>query len=337
MKNRSCLLLSCLFLLVSCGEKKTEASVFIYNENDTFIRSLNHALQAELDGKGYSYSVKYASNSQIQQNESIVDARDSGNSKRRFINLVDRLSSGAIIDKVSKKDIPVIFFNRQPLDSDRIRGRKTNKNIFFVGTDPLFEGSSQAKRVETLFKTEDGLFSEYDKNHDGVIQLALLKGEIGNQDTEKRSNSALNTLKTDGYQTEILASSYCNWSRDEAKVVRKDWYEQFGDKIELVLSNNDDRAIGAVDYLIENDLVSDNPSDSLPFPVFGVDGTDIGIQYRQKGLLSGTVKNEEKKQAKTCVEIADCLLNNKELPDDFTETRANEYTVYVQGEILSNL
>ena len=102
MKNRSCLLLSCLFLLVSCGEKKTEASVFIYNENDTFIRSLNHALQAELDGKGYSYSVKYASNSQIQQNESIVDARDSGNSKRRFINLVDRLSSGAIIDKVSK-------------------------------------------------------------------------------------------------------------------------------------------------------------------------------------------------------------------------------------------
>ena len=90
-------------------------------------------------------------------------------------------------------------------------------------------------------------------------------------------------------------------------------------------------------YLIENDLVSDNPSDSLPFPVFGVDGTDIGIQYRQKGLLSGTVKNEEKKQAKTSVEIADCLLNNKELPDDFTETRANEYTVYVQGEILSNL
>ncbi len=335
MKNRLSLFLVSGLLLSSCQHTKITASLFIYNENDTFIASLNEALQDGLKKKGYTFTVDYASNSQIQQNESIVEAREKGNSSRRFINLVDRLSSGAVIDKVSKKDIPVVFFNRQPLDEDRIRGRKTNKKIFYVGTNPTFEGQSQAKRVENLFGGSKSLNPLYDKNGDGVIQLVLLKGEIGNQDTEKRSKAALSTLKEDGYKTETLRSTYCNWNRDEAKESRKEVYEQYGSKIELVLANNDDRAIGAVDYLLEAGIIPEEENTVLPFPVFGVDGTEIGIQYREKGLLSGTVKNEEKKQAQVCIEIADSLRKNQAIPDDFSSSMANEYTVYVKGEILT--
>ncbi len=334
MKNKiGLLILSCL-LLSSCGQEKISAGVFIYDEADTFIHSLDVSLQEELKNAGYSYSVSYASNSQIKQNEDIVERVDNGSPDRLFINRVDRRSSSAVIDKVSKKDIPVVFFNRQPLDEDRVRGRENNPNIFYVGTNPVFEGKEQAKRAEARFKGENGLNKKYDKNGDGIIQLVLIKGEIGHQDSEKRSSSALSALAEDGFEAETLSSVYCNWSRDRAKTSRREIREQYQDKIEVVLSNNDDRAIGAIDYLLENGYV-DQTTGQLPFPIFGVDGTEIGLQYIQRGFLSGTVKNEGKEQAKACVEIVKDIFKEGKISADFPYSRQNEYTVYVEGKAIT--
>mgnify|MGYP002516991749 CR=1 FL=1 len=331
MKNKIGLLLLHCLLLSSCGKEKLSAGVFIYDEADTFIHSLDVALQEERKNIGYDYSLSYASNSQIKQNEDIVERMDYGNPDRLFINRVDRMSSSAVIDKVSKKDIPVVFFNRQPLDEDRIRGRQTNKKIFYVGTDPVFEGEEQAKRAEERFKGENGLNSKYDKNGDGIIQLVLIKGEIGHQDSEKRSSSALSVLANDGFRTETLSSVYCNWSRKRAKETRREIREQYKDKIEVVLSNNDDRAVGAIDYLLENGYL-DSSTGELPFPIFGVDGTQVGLKYIDEGYLSGTVKNEGTEQAKACIEIVKDIFQEGHISSDFPYSRQNEYTVYVEGE-----
>ena len=336
MKNkRLSFIMSFALLLVSCSSSSNDALIFIYDENDTFISSFDTALRIELTKRDYSFQTYYAGNSQIKQNESLVEAVDKMNPKMMFINPVDRLSSGAIIDKVSTKDIPVVFFNRQPLDQDMIRGRKNNNKIFYVGTDPNFEGKAQAKMVENLFGPNDSLNPIYDKNGDGIIQTVLIKGEIGHQDTEKRSKTAMDALKNDGYQIDTLYSTYCNWSRSLAKENSKEIMEKYGKDIELILCNNDDMALGVIDYLLSDENTFEWEGESLPFPIFGVDGTTIGLEYVRKGLLSGTVKNESHRQAVACVRIVEEIQKYGKITESFPYHMANEYTIYVEGSAIT--
>ncbi len=337
MKNKKMLSLSLssLLLLVSCGSKSEDALIFIYDENDTFISSFDTVLQSELSKRGYTFAPYYASNSSIKQNEMLVDAIESKNPKMIFINPVDRLSAGAIIDKVSNKDIPVIFFNRQPLDDDIIRGRKKNDKIFYVGTDPVFEGKAQASMVEELFGSANSLDLSYDKNGDGVIQMVMIKGEIGHQDSEKRSVSALNAFTEDGYKIENLYSTYCNWSRSQAKESMREIVQKYGDDIEVVLCGNDDMALGVIDYLYSEENTLEWEDSTLPFPVFGVDGTSVGIASVRNGILTGTVKNEASIQADACIRIVEELNNYGKITESFPYTMVNEYTVYVEGSAIT--
>ena len=336
MKNkRLSFIMSFAVLLASCSSSSKDALIFVYDESDTFISSFDTALQIELTKRGCSFQTYYAGNSQIKQNESLVEAVDKMNPKMMFINPVDRLSSGAIIDKVSTKDIPVVFFNRQPLDQDMIRGRKNNNKIFYVGTDPNFEGKAQAKMVENLFGTSSSLNPLYDKNGDGIIQTVLIKGEIGHQDSEKRSKAAMEALKNDGYQIETLYSTYCNWSRSLAKDNSKEIMKKYGKDIELILCNNDDMALGVIDYLLSNENAFEWEGESLPFPIFGVDGTTVGLEYVRKGLLSGTVKNESHRQAVACVRIVEEIQKYGKITESFAYHMANEYTIYVEGSAIT--
>lgn len=336
MKNKQLsFLMSFALLLTSCSSSSNDALIFVYDENDTFISSFDTALQIELTKRDYSFQTYYAGNSQIKQNESLVEAVDKMDPKMMFINPVDRLSSGAIIDKVSTKDIPVVFFNRQPLDQDMIRGRKNNDKIFYVGTDPNFEGESQAKMVENLFGASSSLDSLYDKNGDGIIQTVLIKGEIGHQDSEKRSKAAMEALKNDGYQIETLYSTYCNWSRSLAKENSKEIMQKYGKDIELILCNNDDMALGVIDYLLSDENTFEWEGESLPFPIFGVDGTNVGLEYVRKGLLSGTVKNEAHRQAEACIRIVEEIQKYGKITASFPYHMANEYTIYVEGSAIT--
>ena len=336
MKNKQLsFLMSFVILLTSCSSASNDALIFIYDENDTFISSFDTALQIELAKRDYSFQTYYADNSQIKQNESLVEVVDKMNPKMMFINPVDRLSSGAIIDKVSTKDIPVVFFNRQPLDQDMIRGRENNDKIFYVGTDPNFEGESQAKMVENLFGTSSSLNPLYDKNGDGIIQTVLIKGEIGHQDSEKRSKAAMEALKNDGYQIDTLYSTYCNWSRSLAKENSKDIMQKYGKDIELILCNNDDMALGVIDYLLSDENTFEWEGESLPFPIFGVDGTTVGLEYVRKGLLSGTVKNEAYQQAEACIRIVEEIQKYGKITASFPYHMANEYTIYVEGSAIT--
>lgn len=336
MKNKQLsFLMSFALLLTSCSSSSNDALIFVYDENDTFISSFDTALQIELTKRDYSFQTYYAGNSQIKQNESLVEAVDKMDPKMMFINPVDRLSSGAIIDKVSTKDIPVVFFNRQPLDQDMIRGRKNNDKIFYVGTDPNFEGESQAKMVENLFGASSSLDSLYDKNGDGIIQTVLIKGEIGHQDSEKRSKAAMEALKNDGYQIETLYSPYCNWSRSLAKENSKEIMQKYGKDIELILCNNDDMALGVIDYLLSDENTFEWEGESLPFPIFGVDGTNVGLEYVRKGLLSGTVKNEAHRQAEACIRIVEEIQKYGKITASFPHHMANEYTIYVEGSAIT--
>ena len=74
---------------------------------------------------------------------------------------------------------------------------------------------------------------------------------------------------------------------------------EYGEKIELVLANNDDMALGAIDALKASGLEQDR------WPVIvGIDGTDVGLAAVASGEMAGTVYNDKKGQAEAMLNLA---------------------------------
>ena len=79
---------------------------------------------------------------------------------------------------------------------------------------------------------------------------------------------------------------------------------QHQNRIELVLANNDDMALGAIDAYEKL-----NYTESA-LPIFlGVDGTDVGLEAVRDSKLAGTVYNDKEGQAEAMAELAVALVS----------------------------
>lgn len=337
MKNRFILALGLvsLFVVSSCGEAKKDVSIFIYDSSDTFINGLTKDIKAKLTSNDRSYVTYDASRSQRVQNDQIISAIDSDTSSMMAVNLVDRLSASSIIEKTMSKNKKLVFFNRQPLNED-IKGT----DVYYVGSDPANEGRLQGQMAAELFGDPNNLDTKYDKNGDGTIQVFMFKGELGHQDTENRSKYCIEYLKDNGYKVEIINSCYCNWLREKAYEAMKSNYKEYYSSIELMFSNNDDMALGALDYLSEtSDFSPLEDITSQPFPVIGVDGTNVGLEAIKNNMMYGTVKNDSAAQADAISSFVEYFESGKTIDNEFPYTINNLNCVYVSGSkiTLSNL
>ena len=83
---------------------------------------------------------------------------------------------------------------------------------------------------------------------------------------------------------------------------------QYGSRIELVLANNDDMALGAIDALRQAGITEG----SRP-AVFGIDGTKEGLQAIVDGTMAGTVYHDKEGQAMTMAKLAAALYDGEDL------------------------
>lgn len=268
--------------------------VLLYKQEDTFISSIYSyfeqaakKLEQEnnmkitikcLDGKG----------SQSVQNDQ-VDTLLEQDFDVLCINLVDRTAAATIIDKAKTVDIPIIFFNRELVKEDLDRWEKT----YYVGANSNESGVMQGEIVAEKFLNNPEI---YDKNGDGKLQYVMLEGEYGHQDALIRTEYSIKTIVSNGIIVEKLANDTANWQRSQANTKTSQWIETFGEKIEAVIANNDDMAMGALDAYIEEEI------SSIPI-IVGIDGISGTIEAVKNGLISGTVKNDSKKQAEAILEI----------------------------------
>ena len=90
------------------------------------------------------------------------------------MNLVDRTAPSRIIRMAKQEDIPVLFFNREPVREDLMQWEK----LYYIGCDAEQSGIMQGEIVADYIKNHP----EVDKNRDGEIQYVLLEGEAGHQE-----------------------------------------------------------------------------------------------------------------------------------------------------------
>lgn len=214
-------------------------------------------------------------------------------SKALAINLVDPQAAQTIIDKAKAKDIPVIFFNKQPSAEAMASYDKT----WYVGTKPEESGDMQGKIVVDTWKADAAL----DKNGDGIIQYVLLKGEPGHPDAEARTSHVTLYITNNGLKVEKLEEQTAMWDTAKAKDIVDAWIQKHGDKIEYIFCNNDAMALGALQSI---QALGYNKGDPAKFiPIVGVDAIPDMLNEIKKGTVVGSVLNDPVGQAQALVDL----------------------------------
>ena len=316
-----------IFLALPTSEQgRPMYAFFLYDGDDTFIAEMMDYISSVIS-EDIFYEVHDAGNFQSVQNRQIVESID--NDVDIFIiNTVDRLAAGFIVERLSKDGIPIIFFNREPLEV-ALAG---NDNVFYVGADSVSLGMKQADLAAMYFTGE---LSGYKKEVGDTIRVVILKGEHGHQDAEKRTESSVNRLVELGFDVEVLAIRSANWRRQDAYEAMQLLYYQFGRNIDLVFSNNDDMALGAIDYLLGSGVFTlGNEPNEQPFVIISVDGTPVGLEAVNRGLILGTVHNNIIRQSEAILTLADYIINGRDF-EGFPHPIYNRHFIYIDGDIIT--
>lgn len=294
--------------LCACGKKETSAAekihvgVTYYNQSDTFLNELLVSFREQLktlekEKLETTVTIRDAAGSQRTQNDQVRELIDAG-CNVLCVNLVDRADPSEIIDLARENDIPIIFFNREPVAEDLMQWER----LYYVGADAEQSGVMQGELAAEAVRSNEMI----DRNRDGKIQYVVLEGEAGHQDAIIRTENAVDTLKNSGIELEKLSYQIANWNRAQAQNRMEQLIGQYQDQIELVLANNDDMALGAIDAYKKANYTE------TAIPVFlGIDGTDVGLQAVVSSEMWGTVYNDKEGQAEAMAKLAVAVISGE--------------------------
>lgn len=317
----------CMRSLCACesqqlsGEDKVRVGVAYYNQSDTFLNELIACFKEELqsfesDDLEVTVTVRDAAGSQRTQDDQVKEMLDAG-CNVLCVNLVDRADPSEIIDLARERDIPIIFFNREPVAEDLMQ----QDGLYYVGAEAEESGIMQGELAVDAIRQNDRI----DRNKDGKIQYVVLEGEAGHQDAIIRTENAVETLKSNGIALEKLSYQIANWNRAQAQNRMEQMIGQYQNKIELVLANNDDMALGAMDAYRKLNYTES----ALPV-FFGIDGTDVGLQAVRDGKMAGTVYNDKEGQAEAMAKLAEALVSGEGMDEIAFENQKYLYLPYAK-------
>lgn len=301
----------CLCLLVGCGprggqeQQPLRIGVALYQQDDTFIATVVQNMERlareeeEAQDVKINLSIVDGRSNQTVQLEQIDRMLDQGYDVI-CVNIVDRTAAAVLIDKAAAVDVPLIFFNRQPVEEDMSRWEK----VYYVGAKAAQSGQLQGEMVRELWQDRR---EEVDRNGDGVLQYVMLEGEPGHQDTLLRTQYAISALVTTNVKVEKLASDTANWARGQAASKMALWLEELDGRVEVVFANNDDMALGAIDALQAAGIAPEE----MPV-VVGVDATPPAVEAIRAGTLHGTVLNDSAGIAGAMMDLALALSRGEE-------------------------
>ena len=280
--------------------------VSLYRGDDTFINNIRQELETcakeyeQETGIKVHLDVEEAKGNQYTQNNQ-VERFIALDCDVLCINPVDRTAASAVIDKAMAGNVPVVFFNRQPVEEDMNRWDE----LYYVAASAKESAVLQGQIVVDSYREDPSLL---DSDGDGVISYVLLEGESSHQDSLIRTEWSIQTLKDAGVPIERITGGIANWERRQASALMEQWLAQYPDTIELVICNNDDMALGAIDAM-ERAGVSG-------IQVVGIDGTTPGLRAVESGKMMGTVSSDKEAYAQAIFTIAADKAMGKDVAED---------------------
>jgi len=294
--------------LTTNTRKVTNVGVSLFNFNDPYLSQVKQSLEdiqnknentvkfTFLDGKG---------NQSIQDeniNNLVNDDYD-----LLLLNLHD--TNGHVIENVvnesKQKNKPLILFNIEPSNIQPVL--KSYNKAIILSKDFTQSGILQGKILVNEWNNNR---RNIDKNNDYVMQYIMLVGENNNTGALEQAKYSTLTINNAGIKTQELASKVCNWNQDCSENYIENLFLRYGDKIEAIIANNDDMAIGAVEALQKYGYNTGDKSKYIP--VVGIDGIPKAKELVNKGIMSGTVIQDPNELANALYTVGMNLVYNRD-------------------------
>lgn len=285
------------------GGQTYEIGVAIYQFNDNFMTLYKNELQKyfeELgaeDGNTYNLEFQDGKNDQSTQTEQLNNFIAQG--KQLIIaNLVDPTGAEQFINAAKDANIPVVLINREAsMETMNLFPGKTT----YVGVDARQSGVFQGEMIA-------GLDNKGDLDGDGKVSYLMIMGDAGNVDAEQRTQYSVETLQKTIPAESLGEPQRGNWDQAKGQEIAANALSQYGNKLEVIFSNNDGMALGAKQAI---DGAGRKVNEDIY--IVGVDALPEVVELIGKGEFTGTVLNDHFNQSHTAAEVAIKLLQGEDV------------------------
>lgn len=278
--------------------------VFLYDFNDKYISLVQQnfeEIQRNNQGK-IEFTFYDGMNDQSIQNRDINSALQKRDTSLILLNIVDVANSKVVINRIKEKGIPVILFNREPLNMEDV---KSYNKAFFVGTNASQAGILQGRILINAWNSNKNM----DTTNDNVMQYVMLMGERDNIEAIERTRYSVLTINNAGIKTQELALRVAGWDRNTARSMIEALYLQYGKNIEVIISNNDEMAIGAIEALQKYGYNKGN--DTKTISVVGVDAIPEAQELIKQGIMTGSVLQDAQAMAEVTYKMGMNLVGGR--------------------------
>ena len=215
------------------GEKESEGFKVGYvcnSFNDTFQTYVMDASEGYFTDKdGFSIVFQDAQEDVIRQQD-LVNTFIAQGVDALIVVPVDTSAMDPIVRAAEEAGIPLCFVNRNPYGE-----KSLPKNVYYVGSKEIVAGQQQMNAMGELM--------------DGKGGVAILMGKLDNEGALKRTEGNESVIADKYPGIKVLAKETGNWQRDQGMTLTENWLTAYGSKLNGILANNDEMALGAVEAL----------------------------------------------------------------------------------------
>lgn len=249
---------------------------------DQFLQSVADGMQERAQEAGVELVIVAAqerSELQLSQVENFVSQSLDG----IVVIPVDTDAMDPIVSAVSSAEIPLVFVNRHPANLP--------PEVPYVGSESLIAGLLQMEALAEL--------ADYEGN------VAILQGDPANEAAQLRTQGCKDIIdQHDGLN--LIREQAGNWYRERGLQITENWI-QSGDQIDIICSNNDEMALGAIQALKAANMLDE-------VLVGGVDATSDALVAMDAGELEVTVFQDAQGQGAGAVDTVIRMSNGEPVP-----------------------
>lgn len=280
----SIVLILCLAVFTGCGskaagtngaakDKKIVIGAALPDFSDKWLSYLQDGMknyQKTLSDVDVTYvDAQIDSSKQLAQVETFISQKVNA----IMIVPVDTVSIQDIVKKANAAKIPIIVVNRTYPQVDQATA--------FVGSESIKSGEMQMQEVAKLLN--------------GKGNIAIMNGTMGQEAQIKRTEGNKEIIaKNPGFK--VVLEGTGAFDRSKGMTLMENWLHS-GKKIDAIVSNNDEMAIGAI-------MAAEAAGKAKDILFAGIDGTPDSLQYVKNGKLKVSVYQNAKGQGQLGLETA---------------------------------
>ncbi|MDO5132239.1 MAG: substrate-binding domain-containing protein [Eubacteriales bacterium] len=327
-KKLSILLAVCMLTmsLAACGSSssssysssgsgaRTNTKTYVVSVDVEYLNALYHAAVDEAGNLGVDMDLRYAG----QDSNKVIDCIEQAKAEKKdavIVNLVSSADAEACIEAAG--DMKIIFINRIPYDESL---PLLKDNAAAVASDEHDSGGFQG----------DFLVDYFAKKGQKDVKYVLLQGTPDLVHTVLRSEVPVQKMTDAGINLTEVKTIMADYNRSNAAAAMEEFLKENKD-FDLVLSNNDAMAMGAIQAMKELDI---DPAD---YTIVGIDGLSDAKNAITKGEMTMTVFQSYEGQAKGSIQAAVNMLDGKDLTEgiDCTVSPDCDRLIYIPFEPIT--